>query len=112
MGTRPAAGAPHVRAGALPGHRRPFGRDRHLPDVVASDTAGAVNGGTLYTAVATIDRVTADVAAELGGRMKRVITGGGAKELLPLLAAEYLHEPGLVLQGLAVIAREGSDTRG
>ncbi|GAB6039865.1 type III pantothenate kinase [Endothiovibrio diazotrophicus] len=78
--------------------------------LLAADTAGAVNGGTLYTAVAVIDRVTADVAAELGGRIGRVITGGGARQLLPLLAGEYLHEPDLVLQGLSVIAQGPSRT--
>ena len=79
--------------------------------LLASDTAGAVNGGTLYTAVAVIDRVTADVSAELAGKVTRVITGGGAKELLPLLAGEFRHEPDLVLQGLAAIAWEGSDNK-
>ena len=74
--------------------------------LLARDTAGAVNGGTLYTAVAVIDRVTADVAAELGVEMTRIITGGGAAELLPLLAGEYRHEPELVLRGVAAIAKE------
>ena len=80
--------------------------------LLAADTAGAVNGGTLYTAVAVIDRVTADVAVELaaqgGGAMERVITGGGAKELLPLLAGDYRHENDLVLMGLAALARDNA----
>jgi type III pantothenate kinase len=72
--------------------------------LLAADTAGAVHGGTLYTAVAAIDRITADVVSEWGGEGQRVITGGDAGELLPLLNATYHYEPDLVLKGLAVIA--------
>jgi len=73
--------------------------------ILARDTQGGVNGGTLYTAIAVIDRVTADLAAELGKGMTCVITGGDAPALLPLLAGVYRHEPLLVLQGLAIIAQ-------
>ena len=73
-------------------------------DILARDTQGGVNGGTLYTAISVIDRVTTDLAAELGNNMIRVITGGDAPALLPLLAGQYHHEPMLVLQGLAIFA--------
>ncbi len=72
--------------------------------VLARDTQGAVNGGALYTLIAVIDRVTADLAADLQTPLTRVICGGDAKRLLPLLAGSYRHEPDLVLHGLAVIA--------
>ena len=76
--------------------------------ILARDTQGGVNGGTLYTVIAVIDRVTSDLAAELGVGMGKgmtcVITGGDAPALLPLLAGDYRHEPLLVLQGLAMIA--------
>ena len=72
--------------------------------VLARDTQGAVNGGALYTLIAVIDRVTADLAADLQAPLTRVICGGDAERLLPLLAGTYRHEPDLVLHGLVVIA--------
>ncbi len=74
------------------------------PTILARDTQGGVQGGTLYAAVAVIDRVVADVASEIRGEMTCVITGGDAPALLVLLAGAYRHEPDLVLQGLAIIA--------
>lgn len=73
--------------------------------ILACDTQGGVNGGTLYTVISVIDRVTTDLAAELGKSMTRIITGGDAPALLPLLAGPYRHEPLLVLQGLAIVAQ-------
>jgi len=73
--------------------------------VLARDTRNAVTGGTLYATVAFVDRIVQDVGAALGGRMARLITGGDADQLLPLLAGRYRHEPWLVLRGLAVVAR-------
>lgn len=73
--------------------------------ILARDTQGSVNGGTLYTVISVIDRVTTDLAAELGKGMTRIITGGDAPALLPLLAGAYRHEPLLVLQGLAIVAQ-------
>jgi type III pantothenate kinase len=76
------------------------------PDIrlLARDTAGAVSGGALYAAVAFIDRVVSDTTAALGVEPARVITGGDAPRLLPLLSGRYHHLPDLVLHGLAVIA--------
>ncbi|MEJ2346447.1 MAG: type III pantothenate kinase [Gammaproteobacteria bacterium] len=76
------------------------------PDVrlLARDTAGAVSGGALYAAVAFIDRVVSDTTQALGVEPARVITGGDAPRLLPLLSGRYHHLPDLVLHGLAVIA--------
>ncbi len=76
--------------------------------ILARDTQGGVNGGTLYTAISVIDRVTTDLATELGKNMTRVITGGDTTTLLPLLAGRYRHEPTLVLQGLAIFATENT----
>jgi type III pantothenate kinase len=73
--------------------------------ILARDTRNAVTGGALYATVAFVDRIVQDVGAALGGRMVRVLTGGDADRLLPLLAGRYRHEPWLVLRGLAVMAR-------
>lgn len=72
--------------------------------LLARETAGAVSGGTLYAAVAVIDRVGKDVEIELGTRLTRVITGGDGRKLLPLLANEFDYQEHLVLQGIGVIA--------
>lgn len=72
--------------------------------LLARDTEGAVAGGVLYTAVAVIDRVLADVTAAIGSEMAYVITGGDAQVLLPLLMHSFNYEPDLVLQGVAQIA--------
>lgn len=72
--------------------------------LLARDTQSGVDGGTLYAAVAAIDRVMQDVGAELDETLTRVITGGDAERLLPLLHGQYHHVPDLVLHGLAIIA--------
>ncbi|ADE15723.1 transcriptional activator, Baf family [Nitrosococcus halophilus Nc 4] len=79
--------------------------------LLASTTSAAVNGGALYAAIAFIDRVSADVAAEVRGDLKRVITGGDAPRMLPLLRDKYEHLPDLVLWGLARVARDTSKVR-
>jgi type III pantothenate kinase len=71
--------------------------------LLARDTAGAVRGGARYAAIALIDRVCADLEAELGG-IERIIGGGDAGLLLPLLSGPFHYEPNLVLDGLARIA--------
>ncbi|MEK7322484.1 MAG: type III pantothenate kinase [Pseudomonadota bacterium] len=74
--------------------------------LLARDTRDGVDGGTLYAAVAAIDRIVADTGAALGVTLTGVISGGDATSLLPLLAGPYHHVPELVLDGLAVIAKE------
>ncbi len=69
----------------------------------ARNTADAINGGALYTVVATLDRIYSDVEQALGVKVGRIITGGDAEGLLHLLHSEPDFVPDLVLQGLAVI---------
>jgi len=79
---------------------------RGAVSLLARDTRDGVEGGTLYALVATIDRVVADIGAELGQRPYCFITGGNAADLLPLLAGDYHHVPDLILEGLAIIAEK------
>ncbi|ADJ27163.1 type III pantothenate kinase [Nitrosococcus watsonii] len=79
--------------------------------LLASTTGTAVSAGALYGAVAFIDRVSHDVAVEMKGEPKRVITGGDAPRVLPLLRDKYEHLPDLVLRGLARVAKDTSKVR-
>lgn len=79
--------------------------DSEVP-LLACDTVNAVRGGTLYAAVAFIDRVLEDVGDALAQPMQHLITGGDAHTMLPLLRQPFEHAPDLVLEGLAVLARE------
>lgn len=76
------------------------------PPAYASDTRPAVLGGTLCMALAGIDRVVAGMRTALGNDVDCLISGGDAARLLPLLADTYIHEPELVLKGLAVYAQD------
>jgi len=65
-------------------------------------------GGSLYAAVSLLDRVSADLSGELGGRVTVLLTGGDAERLMPLLEAKTRYEPELVLKGLAVFSKEAT----
>lgn len=74
--------------------------------LLASSTESAVLGGSLYAAVSLLDRVSADLSGELGGRVTVLLSGGDADRLMPLLAFKSRYEPELVLKGLSVFSRE------
>ncbi|MFP5506155.1 MAG: type III pantothenate kinase [Gammaproteobacteria bacterium] len=74
--------------------------------LLGTDTGSAVAGGTLYAEVAFIDRIFADLRAELGSKLRCIITGGDAQRLQPLLGCRAEYQADLVLLGLARIARE------
>lgn len=76
--------------------------------LLASSTESAVLGGSLYTAVSLLDRISADLRAELGNDISLLLTGGDAERLMPLLEYKSIYEPELVLKGLAVVAREAA----
>ncbi|VFM97622.1 MAG: type III pantothenate kinase [Candidatus Kentron sp. G] len=63
-----------------------------------------VMAGTMWAAVAFIDRVVADLEAELHQHVTCILAGGDAQTVCPLLTREAICEPDLVLQGLAIVA--------
>nr|VFJ54461.1 MAG: type III pantothenate kinase [Candidatus Kentron sp. FM]VFJ55364.1 MAG: type III pantothenate kinase [Candidatus Kentron sp. FM]VFK10410.1 MAG: type III pantothenate kinase [Candidatus Kentron sp. FM] len=63
-----------------------------------------VMAGTMWAAVAFIDRVVADLEAELHRHVTCILAGGDAQAVCPLLTREAICEPHLVLQGLAIVA--------
>lgn len=87
-------------------HGLPYTMNNHAEDIApfARDTVSAITSGSLYAMIAAIDRIVVDISASLKIE-SRIITGGDAARLMPLLATRYHFEPNLVLQGLAIIAR-------
>jgi type III pantothenate kinase len=81
-------------------------RPLQAASLFSAGTDDAVNSGSLYMAAATIDRVVADMAAELDTRLQLLITGGDAARIKTLLACSARHDPELVLKGLAILAGE------
>ncbi len=73
--------------------------------LLGADTGSAVSGGTLYAAVALIDRILADLRAEFGSQLQCILTGGDAQQLQPILSQKCHLEDDLVLLGLARVAR-------
>lgn len=73
--------------------------------LLGTDTGSAVSGGTLYAAVALIDRILADLRSEFGSELHCFLTGGDALQLQPLLSQQTHVETDLVLLGLARIVR-------
>lgn len=71
---------------------------------LAADTRSGVAAGTLYAAAAFIDRGCAEMEQAAGRALPRLVTGGGAGAIRPLLKGAYAPVPDLVLEGLAVIA--------
>ena len=76
--------------------------------VLPVNTRDAVYAGVLYASIAVIDRVIDDLSQSLGIEITGIITGGDAPLISPLLKKKYVHEPNLVLKGLAIIAGQGS----
>ncbi len=70
------------------------------------DTMDGVWGGTAYAVAAAIDRITRQMAAEMGESTCRLLTGGDAEVLRPYLEGDYRLEPDLIFQGLLVMAGE------
>jgi type III pantothenate kinase len=71
----------------------------------ARDTGDAVLSGTLRMLAAAIDRIGTDMEAQLDGPVTRLICGGDAERLIPLLDYDSVHDPLLVLKGLALFAQ-------
>jgi type III pantothenate kinase len=74
--------------------------------LLSRSTSDGVNNGVMRMAAALIDRVVGDAAGRYGPDLAAVITGGDAGRLLPLLLLAPRHDRDLVLEGVAILARE------
>ncbi len=79
---------------------------QHPNGLLAGDTNAAVQGGVLYATVATIDRIFADICGELGAPCLGLLTGGDAERVLPLLRADFQHEPDLIFKGMSLLVKD------
>jgi len=78
----------------------------HPSGLLAGDTNAAVQGGVLYATIATIDRIFADICGELGTPCLGLLTGGDAERVLPLLRADFRHEPDLIFKGMSLLVKD------
>ncbi len=74
------------------------------PTGLGRDTASALRLGARLATAALVSRAAQDARREQGHGCVVYLTGGGAKEVLPLLDVGIRHCPDLVLRGLAVLA--------
>jgi type III pantothenate kinase len=86
--------------------RRATGKSGQTIRPLADNTRDAIELGSITAAAALIDRSVGAVRSTLGSRPVVMLTGGGATVIAPLLSTTHRHCEDLVLQGLAVIARE------
>jgi type III pantothenate kinase len=86
------------------GIRRRARGGRIRRDLFARNTAGAIEQGARYAVAALVERAVAEARAALGANPLLVLTGGGARELGPLIRRRYLTVPDLVLRGIALHA--------
>lgn len=70
--------------------------------LLGRDTESCVRQGALLACAGAVERAS----ATLGADALRLITGGDAERLLPLLPATWQHRPLLVLEGLAALSRD------
>ena len=75
-------------------------------NLLSDGTEAAIRNGTIYMASAMIDRVAADVMERFDEGMRVVLTGGDAPVIQPLLGCRAIHDPDLVLKGIAILAEE------
>jgi type III pantothenate kinase len=64
-------------------------------------TPAAVEQGARYAAAAAVDRAVSEASELIGRKPQLVLTGGGARDLRPLIRTAGVLVPDLVLEGLA-----------
>jgi type III pantothenate kinase len=64
-------------------------------------TRAAVEQGARYAAAAAVDRAVSEASELVGRKPQLLLTGGGARELRPLIRNSSVLVPDLVLEGLA-----------
>ncbi len=77
-----------------------------LPNGVPDSTEGAIRFGLLYGLAGALDRLMEELAGRVDFPLReRILTGGGAPAIRPLLRTEVTHVEGLTLMGLCAYAK-------
>ena len=77
-------------------------------NLLATNTHTAIQAGTLYMVTATLENLINDLQQNFTDEVRFLITGGDAEEIIPLMPQPLIHEPDLVLKGLAQYARQNN----
>ena len=75
----------------------------------AKDTNTAIASAAVLATACLITQTAMRLQAWVGSEVGCILTGGAAAELNGLLELEVLHEPNLVLNGLALVAAQSTD---
>jgi type III pantothenate kinase len=84
--------------------------DEQAVKTLATNTASAIQVGTLYSVSASLNQIIDDLTQSFNKQIRFIITGGDAKQILPMLPDNVYHYPDIVLKGLAFYARQASQT--
>jgi type III pantothenate kinase len=76
-------------------------------ETFAYNTRDAIERGCRVALAAWLERAVADAERLVGGKVRLLVTGGAAAEILPHLAVAREEVPDLVLRGLAAVAGAG-----
>ncbi|WP_040727549.1 type III pantothenate kinase [Thiomicrorhabdus sp. Kp2] len=68
--------------------------------ILATNTADGILGGTLYMTASFINQVVLDLNSQLQTRFKLIITGGESLKISSLIDYDFDYIPDLVLQGM------------
>ena len=79
-------------------------RQQELQLEFGRSTAACIGNGFALALAGLLDRCLEKIRADHDAELLPVITGGAAEQLLPLLPGNPVHEPHLVLHGLAFIS--------
>jgi len=77
--------------------------------LLARDTADAIASGPVHACAALVERVCAALSAAPAGEPEIILTGGDGPGLARVLDRPALLVPDLVLEGLAIVTRQGAD---
>lgn len=75
-------------------------------EIFARDTGNAVSNGCMLASTSCIEHAAAYFRDQQDGNINFLITGGAAGELLSCLSSEFILLESLVLDGLAIMAKQ------
>lgn len=72
----------------------------------AKNTIDAINNGIIFSHLELVKGIADLIEENLGYKCKRFLTGGYSKYVKDDLKKEYIHDPNLVLEGLAILLKK------